>query len=106
MGRQKYLSLSRGESTSHVRIDAVNNETMDHYISQLKDTLNEHNLLDKSEQIYNVNEGGLPLDPKAPNIIIVKGSKNVRYARSGGKGQVTIVACSNAEENRTTYGHI
>ena len=61
-----------------------------------KDTLEEHNLLDKSGQIYNVDESGLPLDPKAPNIITQKGSKNVRYRQSGCKGQVTTVACSNA----------
>ena len=96
MERQKDLSLRRGESISHVRMDAVNKETMDHYFLLLKDTLDEHNLRDKPEQIYNVDESGLPLDPKAPNIITEKGSKNVRYRQSGRKGQVTIVACSNA----------
>ena len=74
----------------------MNKETMDHYFSLLKDTLEEHDLLDKPEQIYNVDENGLPLDPKAPNIITQKGSKNVRYRQSGRKGQITIVARSNA----------
>ena len=96
MERQKDLSLRRGESISHVRMDAVNKETMDHYFLLLKDTLDEHNLRDKPEQSYNVDESGLPLDPKAPNIIMEKGSKNVRYRQSGRKGQVTIVACTNA----------
>ena len=71
MERQKDLSLRRGESISHVRMDAVNKETIDHYFSLLKDTLEEHNLLDKPGQIY-VDESGLPLDPKAPNIITQK----------------------------------
>ena len=96
MEQQKDLSFRRGGSISHVRMDAVNKETMDHYFSLLKDTLDEHNLRDKPEQIYNVDESGLPLDPKAPNVITQKGSKNVRYRQSGRKGQVTIVACSNA----------
>ena len=87
MERQKDLSLRHGESISHVRMDAVNKETMDHYFSLLKDTLEEHNLLDKPEQIYNVDESGLPLDPKAPNIITQKGSKNVRYLQSDRMGK-------------------
>ena len=93
MERQKDLSLRRGESISHVRMDAVNKETMDHYFSLLKDTLEEHNLLDKPGQMYNVDESGLPLDPKAPKY---HHTENVRYRQSGRKGQVTIVACSNA----------
>ena len=66
MEHQKDLSLRRGESISDVRMDAVNKETMDHYFLLLKDTLDEHNLLDKPEQIYNVDKSGLSLDPKAP----------------------------------------
>ena len=31
MEQQKDLSLRHGESISHVRMDAVNKETMDHY---------------------------------------------------------------------------
>ena len=70
MEQPKDLSLRHGESISPVRMDAVKEETMDHYFSLLKDTLDEHNLRDKPEQIYNVDESGLPLDPKAPNIIV------------------------------------
>ena len=38
----------------------------------------------------------MPLDPKAPNVVAVKGAKKVQYCSSGRKGQVTIVACGNA----------
>ena len=105
MEQQKDLSLRRGESISHVRMDAVNKEMMDHHFLLLKDTLDEHNLRDKSEQIYNVDKSGLPLDLKASNIT-EKGPKNVRYRQSGRKGQVTIVACSNAVGQTIPYGHI
>ena len=56
----------------------------------------EHNLVDKPLQIYNVDESGVPLDPKPPKVITKKGSKNVRYQVYGRKGQVTIVGCANA----------
>ena len=47
-------------------------------------------------QIYNVDESGVPLDPKALNVVAKKGSKKVRVRSTGRKGQVTVVACGNA----------
>ena len=46
--RQGDLSLRQGDSTAHVRMDAMNQETIDHYFSLLKDTLSTHALLDNS----------------------------------------------------------
>ena len=94
--RQPKLSLRHGDSTAHVRMDTVNQETMWQYFSLLEDVMKEHNLKDKPSQIYNVDESGVPLDPKPPNIVAEKGSKKVRYRVSGKKGQVTIVGCANA----------
>ena len=94
--RQQDLSLRRGDSAAHVRMDAVNKETMEHYFSLLEDTLADHNLLNSPTQIYNVDESGVPFDPNPPNIVAKKGSKKVRYRTSGKKGQVTIVGCANA----------
>ena len=39
---QKDLNLRRGEDVSHIRMDAVNKEMMDHYFSLLKDTLDDY----------------------------------------------------------------
>ena len=52
--RQGDLSLRQGDSTGHVRMDAMNRETIDHYFALLHNTLTTHNLLDKPSQIYNV----------------------------------------------------
>ena len=94
--RQNDLTLRRGDNTAHVRMAAVNQETLAQYFELLKDTLVEHNLLHSPSNIYNMDESGIPLDPKAPNIVAVKGTKKVRYRSSGRKGKVTIVACGNA----------
>ena len=94
--RQNDLTLRRGDNTAHVRMAAVNQETLAQYFELLKDTLVEHNLLHSPSNIYNMDESGIPLDPKAPNVVAVKGTKKVRYRSSGRKGQVTIVACGNA----------
>ena len=94
--RQSHFSLRKGDSTAHVRMDAINAETLHQYFSLLQDTLKEHGLMDKPHQIYNVDESGIPFDHKTPNVITEKNVKKVRYRTSGRKGQVTIVACASA----------
>ena len=94
--RQADLTLRRGDNTAHVRMEAINQQTLKQYFELLNDTLREHDLLNSPSQIYNMDESWMPLDPKAPNVVAVKGTKKVRYRSSGRKGQVTIVACGNA----------
>jgi hypothetical protein len=52
--RQADLSLRRGDSTAHARMDAINKETLTQYFGLLKDVLEECNLTDCPAQIYNV----------------------------------------------------
>ena len=72
--RQDDLSLRRGDNTAHVRMDAVNEDTITHYFDLLKKTLEENSLMNSSERIYNVDETEVPLDPKAPNVVTRKGT--------------------------------
>ncbi len=67
--RQPKLTLRCGDSTAHVRMDAINKETLDQYFTLLKDVMEEHDLLNKPSQIYNMDESGVSLDPKSPNIV-------------------------------------
>jgi len=94
--RQGDLSLRRGDNTAHVRMDAVNEETISHYFSLLQEIMDVNDLNDSPGQIYNVDETGVPLDPKAPNIVSQTGAKKVRYRSTGRKGQITVVACGSA----------
>ena len=94
--RQKELSLRRGDNTSYLRMDAVNEDTMKQYFDLLEDVLTEHNLKDLPSQIYNIDESGMPLDPKALNVVTKPGVKKVRSRSTGHKGQITIVACGSA----------
>ena len=94
--RQKDLSLRQGDSTAHVRMDAMNRETMRDYFTLLKDTLETHDLVSRPAQIYNVDESGVPFNPRPLKVVSEKGrqTKKVRYRCSGRKGQITIVACA------------
>ena len=94
--RQKDLALRRGDNTSQDRMDAINSETLEHYFTLLKNTLEENNLKNSPQRIYNVDESGVPLDPKGLNVVAEAGSRKVRVRSTGRKGQVTVVACGNA----------
>ena len=63
------LSLRQGDSTAHVRMDAMNQETIDHYFMLLRETLTTHGLLNKPSQICNVDGTGVPLNPRPPKIV-------------------------------------
>jgi len=88
--------LRRGDNTAHSRMDAVNAETIQHYFYLLQDVLTKNGLMNAPHQIYNVDDSGVPLDPKILNAVAKKGSKKVRMRSTGRKGQVTVVACGNA----------
>ena len=48
---------------------AINSEILEHYFTLLKKTLEENDDLKNSPQwIYNMDESGVPLDPKELNI--------------------------------------
>ena len=94
MARQGDLSLQRGDNTAHVCMDAINSETISHYFGLLKSTLQDNKLMKAPTQIYNVDESGMPLDPKAPNVVVKTGTKKVRYRATGGKVQITIGVCA------------
>ena len=69
---------------------------MKHYFDLLKKTLQENKFINSPGQIYNIDECGIPLDPKAPNVIAKVGSKKVSYRSTGRKEQVTTVGCGSA----------
>lgn len=88
-----WRSLCAGDATAHVR---MNNENLAHYYRLLKGCLEENDLLTHPEQIYNMDETGVPLDPKPPKVVACKGQKKVRYRTSGKKNQITVLGCANA----------
>ena len=94
--RKPKLSLRRGDATANVRMEALDIETKNEYFKSLEETLKEHDLINSPGQIYNVDETGVPLDHKPPNVVARRGQKKVRYRVSGNKKQITVVGCINA----------
>ena len=90
---QPNLTLRRGDSIAHVWMDALNQETMDLYFSLLEEVLMKHNLVDKPSQICNVDESGVPLDPKPPNVITKKGGLISSFRKEGASNNCWLCKC-------------
>ena len=82
---QPQLSIRRGDFTAHCRMDAMSKESIEGYYDLLEDTLSEHDLFNAPAQLYNMDESGVPLSPRTPNVIEKRGDKKVRYQVSGKK---------------------
>ena len=78
---------------SSARVRSSTPEQIDTYFDVLEQTLLENGLLDKPCQTINLDETGMPLDPKK---LTEKGVKNPSYVSSGSKSQVTVVSCISA----------
>jgi len=61
--------------------------------------MTDNDLLDKPYQIFNMDEFGMPLDPKQVKCVFECGVKNVLAPSSGDKTQITVVACISASGN-------
>ena len=85
-----------GDSTVHICMDSVNHESMEAYFNLLEDTLKEHDLMNRPAQIYNMDESGMPLDARPPNVVAKRGQIKVRYRQSGKKEQISVIGCANA----------
>ena len=72
--RQDDLLFQRGNNTSNVRMAM---KIPIPIIFVLKKPLQENGLINSPERIYNVDKTGVPLDPKAPNVVTRKGTKMV-----------------------------
>lgn len=94
--RHPNLSLRSGDATGHVRMNAMTKENITNYFDLLKKCIEENGLQNHPECIYNMDESGLPLDPKPPKVIALKGQRKVRYRCSGNKSQITILGCCSA----------
>ena len=74
--RQKFLKrnpslrLRVGDATAGVRMDAVNVENITAYFDLLRNVFNEFRFDQRPERIYNMDETGVPLEPRPPEMEI------------------------------------
>ena len=88
--------LRTADPLSYIRAMCTSEEILDTYFDMLEANLTDNSLLGKPAQIFNIDETGMPLDPKPFSVIALVGCKHVSCMRSGDKTQITVVACCSA----------
>ena len=71
--RHPALCLRTASTISKARAVASDKEVFDRYFDLLEETVCENDLKDKPGQIFNLDETGMPLDPKPTKTIHVRG---------------------------------
>ena len=84
------------EPLTHVRSNCTQPSVLEKYFDVLENTLKDNDLIERPAQIFNLDETGMPLDPKAPYIVASRGQKHPSYISSGSKAQITVLSCCNA----------
>ena len=52
--------------------------------------------MDKPAKIFHLDETGMPLKPKPPQVVTVRGVKHATAVSTGNKSQITALSCCNA----------
>ena len=94
--RHPNLTLRAPASLSKARHNASDPEIVKRYFDLLEQTMVENDLLDKPGQIFNVDESGMPLNPKPVKCVFNRGIKDPLAPSFGDKSQITIVGCIRA----------
>ena len=71
--RHPDLVLRTAEPLSYIRAMCTSEEILDTYFDMLEATLTDNSLLGKPAQIFNIDETGMPLDPKPSSLIAAVG---------------------------------
>ena len=77
-------------------MDSTTNDAIVQYYNLLEKTLLDHNVSENSAQIYNMDESGMPLVHRPPNVIARRGQKKVRYRVAGKQEQISVIGCVKA----------
>ena len=83
--RHPQLTLRTASPLSYARAVASNPEVIHRYFDLLEQTILENGLANKPSQIFNLDETGMPLDPKPLSVVAKKGQKHPSAVGSGDK---------------------
>ena len=88
--------MCKGDATTAVRMDCLNKKTIDNYFANLKECLEENNLMNIPGQLYNVDKTGIPLDHCQPKAVAKRGKQKIRCCTTENKEQITVIGCVSA----------
>jgi hypothetical protein len=96
MKRNINFSLRKPEVLSCARAERLNKGEVAAYFNLLATVLEEHDLLDKPHNVYNIDESGFPLNIHPPKTVSANGKREVVSLTDVQRGEnVTVIACFN-----------
>lgn len=98
--RNPELSVRQAEGLSLARAQGLNRAEVKKIFDLLLEVMMEHDLLDKPDRIFNMDETGVQINNSPGKVIATKGAKVVQSITSGEKGEtMSVIACCNAVGN-------
>lgn len=98
MKRWPHLKLVKPQKLSIARAQSASRENIDKYFKELSALMTKHNLHEKPEKIYNVDETGINSEHSPPKIVCSKDTK-AQAITSPRSSLTTIIAAGNAVGN-------
>ncbi|XP_022829248.1 uncharacterized protein LOC111358362 [Spodoptera litura] len=98
--RNTELSIRQAEGLSVARAQGLNRDEVNKMFELLLKVMTEHDLLNKPDRIYIVDETGVQLNNSTGKVIATRGARVVHSVTSGEKGEtLSVIACCNAVGN-------
>lgn len=95
--RNREISIRKAQSMNPARAQKLNKFIVKDYFDKLKGVLQELDLMDKPERIYNIDEKGCRLSLHHQQTVLAKkGAKRVHLVAPEHGENITVVACANA----------
>lgn len=96
--RNPEISVRQAEGLSVARAQGMSRPEADGFFKLLRQVMEEENLMDKPQNIFNMDESGIQLTNKPGKVLTTKGAKDVHVLTPHERGEnITVVACCNAE---------
>ncbi|XP_045203754.2 uncharacterized protein LOC123556821 [Mercenaria mercenaria] len=92
------LKIAKPQKLAISRAKSASRQTIDNYYCELESILKEHNLLDKPERIFNIDETGVSTEHQPPKVVCSKDT-TPQAVTSPRSSLVTIIAGGNAIGN-------
>ena len=97
--RNPSLSLRAGDATAGIRMDAINAEDLKNYFDQLRSIFDDFGFDNHPEAIYNMDETGVPLEPRSPKVIhCPEREKENLISELWSKTQITVISYGSATD--------
>ena len=97
--RHPTLTTRLPEQLKAVRAKSSANATvLEKWFELVRETLEENNLINRPDRVFNVDETGLPLDPKRMKVICQKNIDHLfRVIGGSGRDSITVNGCASAD---------